>query len=496
MRRLALLMSTLLLAAPGETLTGTIVDTAGQPVEGARVRLRTSTAFVLSGPDGRFTLADPAAAPGREITAARPGHIIGGVTLKEGIFHYTLALPAIPEGDDATYPWVTAFPEDDRAPRTDFGREPCGACHRRILAEWQGSAHARSAVNPRFLAFFGGGTDPSFKRDSPTADGGCATCHVPMAGDGDPRQAAGVAGEGVGCDVCHKIAEARPGNGAVTGIRAVDLRRPPFGRQTVFGPFDDVPRGRDAFAPVYAESRYCAACHQARIGGVPIYSEFEEWRASRFAGAGVTCQTCHMRGDGRATTMSDLGPGRIERDPRTLSSHRFHDSRSPDLLAGAIKASLTTERDGRTLIVAFEITNHEVGHHLPAGSPMRHMLVSIEAEADGQALELIDGPVLPHWTGSDLAGKPGRTYAKLLRDLAGDAAHPAPPWRAVVLESDTRIPAGGEDRSTYRFRLEGTGPIRIGATVRIRRTFPAWAEAHGLDIGEIEVARHNLTVSR
>lgn len=493
MRRLVLLLSIFLLAAPGETLTGMVVDESGVPVEGARVRLRAAEAVVITGADGRFVLADPASAPGGEITAARPGHIIGGTTLKAGIFDYRIQLAPIPAGDDATYPWVTAIPEDDQAPRTDFGREPCGACHRRILAEWQDSAHARAATNARFLAFFDGRNGLSFKRSNPVASEGCGNCHSPMAPGEDPRQATGVGAEGVGCDLCHKVADARPGEGDRTGIRAVDLRRPPFGRQTIFGPFDDVPRGRDVFAPVFSESRYCAACHQQRVKDVPIYSEFEEWQKSKYAAIGVTCQSCHMRSEGQATTMSDLGPGRIERAPATLSSHRFHDSRSPGLLEPSIGLSLAARIEGDAVIAESEVANLGAGHHLPAGSPMRHMLLLVSAETEGTALSMTEGPALPEWSG-DSVGKPGRGFAKLLGD--SDRRAPVPPWQATTLAEDTRIPAGGTDRSRYRFALPQAGAVRVSATLLIRRTFPAWATTAGTDAGDIVVARKSVLIAR
>lgn len=493
MRRLVLLISALLLAGPGALLTGTVVDESGAPVEGARVRLRAAETYVVTGMDGRFTMADQAAVPGREITAARPGHVIGGVTLKDGVSDYRIQLPALPAGDDPTYPWVTAFPEDDQAPRTDFGREPCGACHRRILAEWQELAHARAATNPRFLAFFDGRSSFSFAREARAAAADCGSCHTPMAAGGNPREARAAGAEGIGCDFCHKIAETRPGEHGRAGIRAVDLRRPPFGRQTIFGPFDDVPRGRDAFAPVFGESRYCASCHQQRVGAVPIYSEFEEWQRSRYAAAGVTCQSCHMRGDGKATTMSDLGPGRIERAASTLSSHRFHDARSSGLLKDAVRTSIVADRSGDVVNVTVEIANRGAGHNLPAGSPMRHMTLVVEAATDGRALELIEGAILPDWSGPDLAGKPGRAYAKVLRDRTGALA---PHWQATTIESDTRLPAGEEDRSTYRFRAAEGDTVLITARLAIRRAFPAWAEAAGTDTGEIEVARYALTLGK
>jgi len=491
MRRLVLLLAALLVAAPGDTLTGIVVDAADQPVEGARVRLRASPSFVLTDAEGHFALADPAIAPDAEITAARPGHLIGGAIVKSGISAYRIQLPAIPAGDDPTYPWVTAFPEDDQAPRTDFGREPCGACHRRALAEWRESAHARSATNPRFLGFLDGGH--RLGAGTPKVEG-CGTCHVPMAPTEDPGKLAGIAREGVGCDFCHKIAEAKPGAGKGTGAEAVELRRPPFGRQTVFGPFDDVPRGRDAFAPVFAESRYCAACHQARSGAVAVYSEFEEWQASRYAAAGMTCQSCHMRGNGKATMMTELGPGRIARDAATLSSHRFHDSRSPDLLADAVDTAMTTHRDGDALVVSVEIANRGAGHHLPAGSPMRHMLLSLTAEAEGRPLDLVEGPTLPSWAGGTLAGRPGRAYAKILHEASGDG-HPALPWAGASQATDTRIPAGARDRTTFRFSLPGSGQVRIEARLLIRRSFPAWAEALSLDMAEITVVLRQATFS-
>ncbi len=315
-----------------------------------------------------------------------------------------------------------------------------------------------------------------------------------MATGEDPREATGVAAEGVGCDLCHKITQARPGQGDQTGVRAVDLRRPPFGRQTIFGPFDDVPRGRDVFAPVFTESRYCAACHQARAGSVFTYSEFEEWQASRFARDGVTCQSCHMQGDGKATTMSDLGPGRIERDPKTLSSHRFHDALSPGFLADSIGLSLTARIDGDTIIAEVDVANRGAGHHLPAGSPMRHMLLVVNAEAGGMVLPMSEGSILPVWSGSPLDGRPGRAFTKLLADSEGRQR--VPPWRATAEVSDTRIPADGQDRSLYRFRADRPGPVRVTATVLIRRTFPDWAETAGVETGEITAARTTVIVPR
>jgi hypothetical protein len=124
---------------------------------------------------------------------------------------------------------------------------------------------------------------------------------------------------------------------------------------------------------------------------------------------------------------------------------------------------------------------------------MRHMTLVVTAEADGRALELAEGPTLPDWSGPGLAGKPGRAYGKLLRDATGTLA---PHWRATTIETDTRIAAGAEDRTIYRFRAPNTGPVRIVAQVAIRRTFAAWADATGVGMGEIEVARYERALSK
>jgi hypothetical protein len=484
LRRLLLCLFAVLVAVPGPAqepgpataLTGQVVDQDGRPVEGARVRVRTSAILAHSGADGRFLLADPAAAPGREITAAAPNHVIAGTVLRDGLRDYSLVLRRVPPGDDPTYPWVTAFPADDRAPTTDSGREPCGTCHRRILSEWQGSAHARAAANPRFLAFFGGALAPRESRS-------CGACHVPMQADSAPGRAEGVAREGIGCDLCHKTEEIHAGR---TGIAALALRRPPFGHQSIFGPLDDVPRGRDIHAPVFRESRFCAACHQSGTGPAAAYSEFDEWRASPAARAGLTCQSCHMRGSGLADRIADLGPGQIRRDPATLAGHDLKASPLAETAAMTLSARI---EDG-ALVVEVLVENRGAGHHLPAGSPLRHMLLVLTARAAGEALALAEGPTLPGWSWP-AATQPGRAFAKLLTDEAG---RPAPHWRAALLAEDSRIPAGGGDRSRYRFALapHRSGKIEIEATLLLRRNLPQF----GGDPGETIIARRSLILDR
>jgi hypothetical protein len=247
-------------AEPWRHLEGVVVDKDGAPVADAVVRLRAEEPSARTDRLGRFTLVTPAIGSGIQITAAKPGYIIAGAPLVQGAGPYRLVLQPIAESDDASYAWVSAYVLGSAVgPIEDTGREPCGACHRRIEAEWRASRHAHSAVNPTFLAFFNGKGDganpaggPFYHRDFPLSNGNCAHCHLPVLGlavprDADPATAEGVAREGIGCDFCHKIAgldpaqapRRRPAAGAgSTGRRAARARcdEPGLSRQPLLRP--------------------------------------------------------------------------------------------------------------------------------------------------------------------------------------------------------------------------------------------------------------------
>lgn len=60
-----------------------------------------------------------------------------------------------------------------------------------------------------------------------------------------------------------------------------------------------------------------------------------------------------------------------------------------------------------------------------------------------------NGPVLPAAAGPDLAGKPGRLYARLLKDENGRG--PIPFWRAHFPPEDTRLVPEQPDSRRFRF---------------------------------------------
>ena len=116
------------------------------------------------------------------------------------------------------------------------------------------------------------------------------------------------------------------------------------------------------------------------------------------------------------------------------------------------RRSLTLDARARRteagLRVDVTLTVGNVGHRVPTGFPDRQLILAVSADAgEGGALQ---GPVLPDAVGGQLAGKPGRLYAKLLRDF--DGVGPVPMWRAdpggVV---DTRLLPGTSDANAWVF---------------------------------------------
>ncbi len=130
---------------------------------------------------------------------------------------------------------------------------------------------------------------------------------------------------GIHCDYCHKIGGVylNPATDSVyanvPGAQSQRLLRPPPGDNIFFGPYDDI-HDPDTYLPVISESRFCAPCHQFSFWGTPIYESYDEWLASPYAEAGITCQDCHMPPTGD-TYFALPEVGGLEHPPETIPSH-------------------------------------------------------------------------------------------------------------------------------------------------------------------------------
>jgi hypothetical protein len=457
----------------GSWLAGQVTDAHG-PLAGATVRRKASPLRVFSDDRGRFRLAGGRRAD--RVTAWKDGYLIGGASAGGGPL--SLRLRPLTAEDHEEYRWVD--------PRPRPGEEHnCGNCHGEIYREWSAGGHARAATGKRFRGLYEGtdwhgnaGVSWGVQREHPDGAGVCSSCHAPSVRDDDPaafdlRRVTGVAAQGVHCDYCHKVAGVENISGLTHGRFNLRVLRPKEG-QLFFGPLDDVDRGEDAYAPLYRDSKYCAACHEGVVFGVHVYSTYSEWRSSPAARQGLQCQGCHMAPTG---WMSNIAPGRggVERDPATLANHTFFRGGQAQMLRDCLRLAVRLERRASGLTARVRVWPEGVGHRVPTGYIDRQLLLVVEAfDAVGRPAAPRSGPTLPAPAGPELAGRAGRMYAKVLRDSDGNA--PAPFWRAGVETADTRLTPGQADEAAFLFPRAAT---RLRVRLLHRRFWQTVARAKG-----------------
>jgi hypothetical protein len=131
-----------------------------------------------------------------------------------------------------------------------------------------------------------------------------------------------------------------------------------------------------------------------------------------------------------------------------------------------------------------------VGHRVPTGFVDRNLVLVVEPlDAEGRRLPLLTGPTLPALAGTELAGLPGRLFAKQLQDW--DGRSPAPFWRAQPEGKDTRLVPGQAEHFMFRFPA-ATRQVR--ARLLYRRFWPATAADKGWPDNETVVMEQNARV--
>jgi hypothetical protein len=314
----------------------------------------------------------------------------------------------------------------------------CGECHQQTHDEWASSSHARAATSPTYVAM---------KRAAGRGD--CDRCHAPLSGH---------AGEGVTCDFCHRITDARPdrAGGAITLGLGDDRRRGALcdARTTYFH--------RSECSPLHRRSELCGACHlwtMPRAGGeLPIVTEYEEWQRGPYAEMGVSCQGCHMPAERREAAT---GAGVREE----VHQHRWLGSLD-DLRTRALTVTTVLATSGATSRLAIELTNDGAGHAVPSGLSGRQIVIRVVA-SDGRGTEL---------------ARQERVLSRVLVDATGAEA---PFYLAERVGSDTRI----APEQTHRewFHLPYTRGGRVTAQVLWRAMSPALAASIGAPEPETRV---------
>ncbi len=224
------------------------------------------------------------------------------------------ASPVVASGD---------VPEADSPATRDLSPGHCAVCHPRQFREWRDSLHAK-AMSPGVLA--------QLRSLSSTQRRECLSCHMPRADLQEAWEQDGLKArgrfQGVDCAACHVREQRR------YGPRDVEI--------TSHGPV--------VGAGFFSQPAFCAPCHQfgskgVRLNGKLLENTVEEWRSSRYAREGRSCQGCHMSG----------------------GSHRFAGIHDPETTARAIQASAVRTRAG----VELRVDNVGAGHALPTYSVPR-----------------------------------------------------------------------------------------------------------------------------
>jgi hypothetical protein len=522
--------------APRSASIAGFVNDADGPVAGATVRIRATENKTTSAADGSFTLTGLTATVPVSVTAWAEGYYVGWTSVAPGSGPITITLKPYYTTDNPDYTWFSMESAE--------GSKSCGHCMP-SYAEWQADAHSQSAVNPRFLTMYNG-TDvhgnrspptryattreygnyplrpdprqpyygPGYRLDFPYTAGNCATCHVPAqaakpgkAYAADPNQAAGIETEGVFCEFCHKIGDVtlNPATGLPypnrPGVLSLRLHRPEEGQQLFFGSFDDVTR-RVSYLPLEEYSAFCAPCHFAVFWDVVIYDSYGEWLRSPYSDpeTGQTCQDCHMPLAGYDYFVFPERGG-LRRDPNRIFSHKMTGAMDEELLRSAVTMTTTARLQRDTVVVQVSITNDRTGHHVPTDSPLRHLILLVQAtDGQGQALPLQDGSTVPEWGGIGdphkgyYANLPGKVFAKVLMEWWTEITPSGAYWNPTSVVSDNRIAAFETDTSTYTFAAPQEGETTVEVTLLFRRAFKELMDQKGWNVPDTVMEQHRLKV--
>jgi nitrate/TMAO reductase-like tetraheme cytochrome c subunit len=239
----------------------------------------------------------------------------------------------------------------------------CGACHAQQLADWRTTLHA-GAMGPGVL-----GQLLDMAPEALEEHQGCIRCHAPLAEQAmslseaiaKPQardRPAPLHEQGLTCAACHVRGHERFG----------PLRRDGSAPKAGEG---QLPHGGWKASAAFEDSRFCAACHQFAEGdfalnGKLLENTYEEWKASRYAREGKSCQSCHMP------------------DRRHLW-RGVHDEQA--MKAGVTIRTTPPIKAGDTLEASLAIRNTGTGHHFPTYVTPKVIAEIYQADAAGAVLQ-------------------------------------------------------------------------------------------------------------
>jgi hypothetical protein len=201
--------------------------------------------------------------------------------------------------------------------------------------------------------------------------------------------------------------------------------------------------------------------------------------------------------------FASIEKGGKVRDPETISGHRMPGAGNRELLQNAVTMTASAEVSGEIVEVRVKILNDGTGHHVPSDSPLRQMILIVDAaDSGGSTLDQRGGPKLPEWCGAGdpedgyVAGLPGTAYAKVLEELWTGVYPTGAYWNHTRIRSDNRIAAMDSDETIYLFDAPADGEATVDVRLLYRRAFIELRDMKGWDSEDIEMERQMLVVRR
>jgi hypothetical protein len=308
--------------------------------------------------------------------------------------------------------------------------------------EWELSAHAQAA------------TSALYKRTVADAhnDATCDRCHAPL-----PTEI--VRTEGVTCDVCHTLRDPVPSDDGAKFRLAID-------DMVKYGPRCDLKDHyfhRMGCSPEHREAALCGTCHLWRPNGIPVFTEYEDWKAGPAGKAGQPCQDCHMPKERAAIATGS--------PVRTGVPHHGLLGLAKDLRGRALGLAVTVREDAGKLAVSITVKNTNAGHTVPSGLPEHRLIVRAHLRDAG---------------GADVEVQT-RALGRVLVDATGAEV---PFWRATQVGSDTRIAPGGSWQDTLVL------PAASAGAVEVEVIYVAVSDAVAKQLALTEVEQHAMVTAK
>ena len=195
--------------------------------------------------------------------------------------------------------------------------------------------------------------------------------------------------------------------------------------------------------------------------------------------------------------------GGLVREGFEVHNHDMPDTGDLEFMRESLSMTTTATLANDRVAVHVDIVNDNTGHHVPTDSPLRHLLLLVQAvDADGAELPQSDGPVVPDWGGQGdpaegyYAGLPGKAYAKVLQELWTYTMPSGAYWNQTRVVSDNRLAAFETDTSTYSFTAPTDGEVTVQVSLLFRRAFIALMDQKGWEVPDIVMEQETVVLNR